>query len=357
MKYNEEIVSDCIDLLKELIATPSISKQEEETATILSRFLIQNGADINRFGNNIVVYQKNYDPQKPDIWLNSHHDTVYPNNGYTRKPFSPDVEDGKLFGLGSNDAGGCLVSLLATFLHLWKEELPFNLVFIASAEEEISGKKGMEMLVKKLKPADLAIVGEPTQMKMALAEKGLVVIDAEVTGKPGHAARDEGVNAIYLAMEDILKIRDFKFKRQSHYLGETKVSATIISAGKQHNVVPDKCTYTLDVRVTDAYTLEEAIEELQVGLHAKLTPRSLRLNSTRPLDGHPIMKAAIKCGIETFGSPTLSDQALIPFPSIKIGPGDSARSHSADEFIYIEEIEKGVLGYLLLLEKYVQLIK
>jgi acetylornithine deacetylase len=343
--------------LKELIATPSISKQEEETATILSRFLIQNGADINRFGNNIVVYQKNYDPQKPDIWLNSHHDTVYPNNGYTRKPFSPDIEDGKLYGLGSNDAGGCLVSLLATFLHLWKEELPFNLVFIASAEEEISGKKGMEMVVKKLKPADLAIVGEPTQMKMAMAEKGLVVIDAEVTGKPGHAARDEGVNAIYLAMEDILKIRSFKFKKQSQYLGKTKVSATIISAGKQHNVVPDKCTYTLDVRVTDAYTLEEAVEELQVGLHAKLTPRSLRLNSTRPLDGHPIMKAAIKCGIETFGSPTLSDQALIPYPSIKIGPGDSARSHSADEFIYIEEIEKGVLGYLLLLEKYVQLLK
>ena len=213
MKYNEEIVSDCIDLLKELIATPSISKQEEETATILSRFLIQNGADINRFGNNIVVYQENYDPQKPDIWLNSHHDTVYPNNGYTRKPFSPDIEDGKLYGLGSNDAGGCLVSLLATFLHLWKEELPFNLVFIASAEEEISGKKGMELVVKNLKPADLAIVGEPTQMKMALAEKGLVVIDAEVTGKPGHAARDEGVNAIYLAMEDILKIRDFKFKK------------------------------------------------------------------------------------------------------------------------------------------------
>ncbi|NVJ86200.1 MAG: M20/M25/M40 family metallo-hydrolase [Algoriphagus sp.] len=351
----EEITGACIQLLRELIKIPSFSKKEEETATTISRFLVTNEVDFERYGNNIVAFAKPYDSTKPSVWLNSHHDTVKPNKAYTRDPFSPDIEDGKLYGLGSNDAGGPLVSLLGAFLVLKDKPLPFNLIFIASAEEEISGKKGIALVLEHLPEPELVLVGEPTQMKMALAEKGLMVLDAEVVGKPGHAARNEGINAIYLALDDLQKITNFEFKKVSPYLGKSKVSATIIQAGSQHNVVPDRCTYTLDVRVTDVYTLEEALEELKESLTAKLTPRSMRLRSSKTPENHPIIKASAKCGMETFGSPTLSDQALIPYPSVKIGPGDSARSHSADEFIYISEIEKAIVDYVLLLEKYAQI--
>ncbi|TFV97717.1 M20/M25/M40 family metallo-hydrolase [Algoriphagus kandeliae] len=351
----EPVTEECIQLLQELISIPSFSKKEEETATAISKFLIKKEIDFERFGNNIIAYAKSFDATKPTVWLNSHHDTVKPNKAYTRDPFSPDIEDGKLFGLGSNDAGGPLVSLLGAFLILKDKELPFNLIFIASAEEEISGKKGISLVLEHLTEPELVIVGEPTQMKMALAEKGLMVLDCEVIGKPGHAARNEGINAIYLALEDLEKVKNFEFKKVSPYLGKSKVTATIIQAGSQHNVVPDLCTFTLDVRVTDVYTLEEALEELQNSLSAKLVPRSLRLRSSKTPEDHPIIRASAKCGMETFGSPTLSDQALIPYPSVKIGPGDSARSHSADEFIYISEIEKAVVDYVVLLEKYAQI--
>ncbi|MCS5489505.1 M20/M25/M40 family metallo-hydrolase [Algoriphagus limi] len=351
----ELVTEECIQLLQELISIPSFSKKEEETATAISKFLVKKEVDFERFGNNIVAYAKPFDTNKPTVWLNSHHDTVKPNKAYTRDPFSPDIEEGKLFGLGSNDAGGPLVSLLGAFLILREKELPFNLVYIASAEEEISGKKGIAMVLEHLPEPELVIVGEPTQMKMALAEKGLMVLDAEVFGKPGHAARNEGINAIYLALDDLEKVKNFEFKKISPYLGKSKVTATIIQAGSQHNVVPDLCSYTLDVRVTDAYTLEEALEELENSLSAKLIPRSLRLRSSKTPDDHPIIRASAKCGMETFGSPTLSDQALIPYPSVKIGPGDSARSHSADEFIYVREIEKAVVDYVVLLEKYAQI--
>lgn len=355
MEIQDSIVQDCIQLLKDLIATPSYSKQEEDTATLLSRFFIKKEIEFERKYNNIMAYANGFDPEKPTIWLNSHHDTVRPNAGYTKDPFSPIIEDGKLFGLGSNDAGGPLVSLIACFLHFVGKEMPFNILLIASAEEEISGKNGIESLVPFLPAAELAIVGEPTLMKMAIAEKGLMVIDATVKGKSGHAAREEGINAIYLALDDLLKIKEFSFKRTSKFLGKSKVSATIIHSGTQHNVVPDTCEYTLDVRVTDAYTLEEALEELKENLNAELKPRSLRLQSSKVPQKHPILTVGIKLGMDTYGSPTLSDQALIPYPSIKIGPGDSARSHTADEFIYIKELEKGILNYILILEKYAEL--
>jgi acetylornithine deacetylase len=284
--------------------------------------------------------------------LNSHHDTVKPNAGYTKNPFEAIIEDERLYGLGSNDAGGALVCLLATFLHFYSKELPYNLIFIASAEEEIGGKNGIGCVLDHIPACELAIVGEPTKMQLAVAEKGLLVIDAISKGKAGHAARNEGENAIYNAMEDILKIRDFKFKKSSTYLGTNKVSVTVIEAGQQHNVVPDRCHFTLDVRVTDAYSLEGAFKELQNNLSADLTARSFRLQSSFLPEGHKMMAVAETLGMQKYGSPTLSDQALIPFDSVKIGPGDSARSHAADEFIELEEIEKGIKIYAALLDHY-----
>lgn len=341
-----------VNLLKELIATPSFSKHEEDTATLLARFFLENEVEFQRKQNNFWAFARPFNPNKPTVWLNSHHDTVKPNSGYTKDPFSPIVEEGKLFGLGSNDAGGCLVSLIAAFLYFRNRDLPFNLLLIASAEEEISGVYGMSSLIDLLPQAELAIVGEPTQMRFAVAEKGLMVIDAKVTGKAGHAARNEGVNAIYLALQDLAVLKHFKFSKKSKFLGESKVSATVIHAGTQHNVVPDLCEFTLDVRVTDAYTLEEALHELSSQLSAKLSPRSMRLRSSSLPQNHPMWSVAKELNIETFGSPTLSDQALIPYPSVKIGPGDSARSHSADEFIYLEEIKTGIQGYISILEAY-----
>lgn len=355
MKVNEEILQSSIQLLQELIFTPSFSKEEDDTATLLGRFFVKNKVDFQRKGNNLWAFSSPYNETKPSVWLNSHHDTVKPNIGYTKDPFHPHIEDDKLYGLGSNDAGGPLVSLIAAFLHFQEKPLPFNLLLIASAEEEISGKNGIASLIPELPPCELAIVGEPTLMKLALAEKGLMVVDAMVRGKSGHAAREEGVNAIYKALEDLQKIRNFEFERVSPFLGKSKVSATVIHSGQQHNVVPDLCEFTLDVRVTDAYSLEEAFEELKSNLSAELKPRSMRLQSSRVPTDHLILKVAEKLQLECYGSPTLSDQALIPYPSVKIGPGDSARSHTADEYIFVSEIKEGIQGYLNLLNTYAEL--
>ncbi len=351
-EYIEKLTGEAISLLKRLIETPSFSKEEGETAGIITEFLQSKAIRSSRKGNNVWATNRHFDPLLPSILLNSHHDTVKPNQGYTRDPFEAKAEAGKLYGLGSNDAGGCLVSLIMAFVYFHEQKLPYNLILVASAEEEISGKGGIEYLLPDLPEIDLAIVGEPTLLQLAVAEKGLLVIDAEVRGKAGHAARDEGVNAIYEALADLNLIKDYCFEKKSDYLGENKVTATVIQAGGQHNVVPDRCTYTLDVRVTDAYSLEETLEELRSVLRADLKPRSLRLNSSRIDSSHKILRVADQMGLTLYGSPTLSDQALIPYPSVKIGPGDSARSHTADEFIYLEEVGQGVRFYIDLLKTY-----
>lgn len=346
------MTNDALFLLQTLIETPSLSREEELSATLLEDFFHSISIPTRRSGNNVWAFNEYFDATLPTILLNSHHDTVKPNQGYERDPYKAVIEDGKLFGLGSNDAGASLVSLIAAFSYFFNKKIPYNLVLAATAEEEISGKNGIASILPELPELHLAIVGEPTLLQMAVAEKGLLVIDAVVQGKAGHAARDEGENAIYKALEDLNLIKDYRFKKQSAYLGENKVTATVISAGSQHNVVPDICTYTLDVRVTDAYSLEEALEELAQVLKAELQPRSLRLNSSKIASDHKILRVANKLGLKLFGSPTLSDQALIPFPSVKIGPGDSARSHTADEFIYLDEVAHGIDLYINLLNNY-----
>lgn len=347
---HKNLFQHALTLLETLIAIPSFSKEESGTAAVIEDFFKKNGVDTNRAGNNVWVKNKHFDAAKPTILLNSHHDTVKPNAGYTRDPFKPEIKDSKLFGLGSNDAGGPLVALMATFLHYFNSnDLAYNLLFAASAEEEISGTGGIESIWSSLGPIEFAIVGEPTLCDMAIAEKGLMVLDCIVKGKPGHAAREEGINAIYLAMKDIEWFRTFKFPKVSDTLGEMKTSVTIINSGTQHNVVPADCKFTVDVRVTDAYTLEEALSIIRSNITSEATPRSLRMRSSGiPLD-HPLVQSAKKLNLKLYGSPTTSDQALIPVPSVKIGPGDSARSHSADEFIFVDEIEKGIQTYIKLL--------
>lgn len=341
-----------IELLKDLIRTESFSRQENETADKLASYLLTAGTHPNRIKNNVWAKNKHFDPQKPTILLNSHHDTVKPNPGYTRNPFEPSLEDGKLYGLGSNDAGGCLVSLMATFLYYYeKPNLKYNLIFAASAEEEVSGTDGMELLFPQLGPIDFAIVGEPTQMNIAVAEKGLMVIDCTAKGKAGHAARDEGENAIYKALNDLDWIRNFRFEKVSQHLGPIKMTVTIINAGSQHNVVPETCTFTIDVRLTDAYTMEEVFQTIQANVSSELKPRSFRLKPSFIDREHSLVLAAQKLGSTPFGSPTTSDQALIPAPSVKMGPGDSARSHMADEFIYVEEINEGIQKYIQILDE------
>lgn len=340
-----------LELLKELIATPSFSKEETHTAAILEAFFKKHDVPSWRQMNNVWARNKHYRAALPTLLLNSHHDTVRPNNGYTRDPFTPTMEDGKLFGLGSNDAGGPLVSLIATFLHYYhRSDLPFNLVMAATAEEEISGVNGVESIWSLLQPIDFAIVGEPTLCGIATAEKGLMVLDCVAHGKPGHAAREEGVNAIYEAMQDIAWLRTYRFPKVSETLGEMKMTVTVINAGKQHNVVPGTCDFTVDVRVTDAYTLEDALAIIREHVKSDVTPRSLRMRSSGIDKDHPLVQAANKLKIYQYGSPTTSDQALIPVPSIKMGPGDSARSHSADEFIFVEEIRSGINTYINLLD-------
>ena len=340
-----------IDLLKELISTPSFSKEEEETAAIIGKFFALKGIPASRVGNNIYALNKNYDAAKPSILLNSHHDTVKPNKGYTQDPFTPIEKEGKLFGLGSNDAGGCLVSLIATFLHFYeKENLSHNIVFAASAEEEISGVNGIELVLPYLGNINFGIVGEPTKMEMAVAERGLMVIDCVANGKAGHAARNEGVNALYIALEDIDWIRKCKFDKVSPLLGESRMTVTIIGTdNQQHNVVPPQCKFVIDVRVNELYTFDEILDSLKQNLKSQFKPRTTRMKSTSiPMD-HPLIKAGIALGRGYYGSPTTSDKALMPFPALKMGPGDSARSHTADEFVYVDEIKEGIELYIKLL--------
>lgn len=348
-----EVYTDtALQILQQLIAIPSISREEQGTAAALLAFLKQRGIAANRLGNNVWAANKHFQSGKPTILLNSHHDTVKPAAGYTLDPYAPIIRDGKLFGLGSNDAGGALVSLLAAFLKYYdRADLKYNLVFAATAEEEISGAGGVASLLPHLEPVWLGIVGEPTQMKMAIAEKGLLVLDCEVKGVPGHAARDEGENALYAAMEDIAWFRNYSFPRVSDTLGKVKMTVTIIQAGSQHNVIPGSCTYTVDIRNTEQYSHEELLAEIRAHVKAEVRPRSLRLQPSGILANHPVVLAGARLGWATFGSPTLSDQALMNFDTIKIGPGDSARSHTADEFIYLSEIEQGISGYCSLLEE------
>ncbi len=343
---------DVLRFLKDLIAIQSFSREEEQTAALIKQVFADNGIDAKQHLFNLWAVNKHFDPAKPTLLLNSHHDTVKPNKGYTKDPFAPIEEDGKLYGLGSNDAGGALVCLIATFIHFYdKKNLKYNLVMAATAEEEISGKNGIECILDQLPEIDVAIVGEPTLMDMAVSEKGLLVVDAVAKGKSGHAAREEGDNAIYKAIADIDWIKNYRFEKVSDTLGPMKMSVTLVNAGTQHNVVPDECSYTIDIRVTDAYTHEEVLEILDQHTLATLTPRSVRLKSSSIPTNHPLVQAGLSLGRKPYGSPTTSDQALIPVPSLKMGPGDSARSHSADEFIYIHELKDGVNLYIDLLEK------
>ena len=346
---------DTLQFLKDLISIQSFSREEEGTATLIKKVFAENGIECKQHLNNIWAVNKHFDESKPTILLNSHHDTVKPNKGYTKNPYSPIIEGGKLFGLGSNDAGGPLVSLITTFIHFYGEEnLKYNLVMAATAEEEISGKNGIESILNKLPKIDVAVVGEPTLMNLAVSEKGLLVIDGLAKGKSGHAAREEGDNAIYKAIKDIEWIKNYQFDKVSETLGSMKMSVTMVNAGSQHNVVPDECSYTIDIRVTDAYTHEEVLEIINKNTLAEITPRSVRLKSSSIATDHPLVQAGLELGRKTYGSPTLSDQAIIPVPSLKIGPGDSARSHTADEFIYIDELEEGVELYIKMLEKVIR---
>lgn len=348
------LFKDSLELLQKLIAIPSLSKEEALTAEAIDGFLKDRGVNSHRKDNNIWAFNKHYDASKPTILLNSHHDTVKPNPGYTRDPFSPDLEDGKLFGLGSNDAGGCLVSLIACFMHFYEQEnLKYNLCLAATAEEEISGTNGLELIVPELGPLEFAIVGEPTLMDLAIAERGLMVLDCVSHGKAGHAAREEGENAIYKAMKDIEWFRTYEFAKKSALFGPIKMSVTIIEAGSQHNVVPAVCNFTVDVRVTDAYRNEEVLKIIRQHVNCDVIPRSIRLKSSSISVNHPIVVAGLALGRKTYGSPTTSDQALLDIPSLKMGPGDSARSHMADEFIYVNEIEEGINLYIELIRKIV----
>jgi acetylornithine deacetylase len=344
---------EAIELLKELIAMPSFSKQEDQTAGILCRFLGVKGIMHNRVGNNVFAVNKYFDTTLPTILLNSHHDTVKPNPQYSKDPFSPLVQDGKLFGLGSNDAGGCLVSLIAAFLHFYDQTgLKYNLVIAATAEEEISGTGGIEAIIPHLPTIDAAIVGEPTQMQMAVAERGLMVLDCTSTGKAGHAAREEGENAIYKAFRDIEWFRNYRFPNVSDLLGENKMSVTVIETeNKAHNVVPGQCRFVVDTRINELYSFEEVLEIIKAHVECDVKPRSIRLRSTSISLQHPLVSAGLTLGRTYYGSPTTSDKALMPFPALKMGPGDSARSHTADEYICLDEIREGIELYIKVLEQ------
>lgn len=350
-----ELYRDAVHLLKQLIAIPSFSREEDKTAGIIGQFLSERNIIHERHLNNIYSVNRHFNPAQPTILLNSHHDTVKPNHQYTRDPFHALEEDGRLYGLGSNDAGGPLVSLIATYIYFYERtELKYNLALAASAEEEISGKNGIETIMPLLPKIDFAIVGEPTQMNLAIAEKGLLVLDCTTQGRSGHAARDEGDNAVYKALKDIEWFRNFIFPKVSKTLGPMKMSVTVINTeNKAHNVVPAQCHFVVDVRVTDEYTHEEVLELITKYVSAEVKPRSMRMRSSKIDITHPIVQAGVKFGKKTYGSPTTSDQALIAAPSLKCGPGDSARSHTADEYIYLNEIEEGIEQYIKMIHELV----
>jgi acetylornithine deacetylase len=340
-----------IGLLKKLISTPSFSKEEEKAAEIIRQFLEDEDIEFEVKKNNTWAWNRHYKKGKPVLLLNSHIDTVRPAKGYRLDPFHP-LEDGdKLFGLGSNDAGGSLVSLLAVFIHFYnREDLPWNLVFAATAEEEISGRQGLEIVLPEICPISFAIIGEPTRMELAIAEKGLLVLDCYAYGKSGHAAREEGENALYKAMEDIDILRNYKFERISDMLGNVKITVTQIEAGTQHNVIPDVCHFVVDVRTNELYSNKDTAIIISELISSEVKPRSFRLNSSGISTDHPITRLARELGIRVYGSPTTSDQAILSFPSVKMGPGDSARSHTADEFIFKSEIIAGIERYISLIE-------
>jgi len=350
-----ELTNNAIELLKKLIETPSFSYEEDQTAVHIENWFKQNNIPCKRKKNNVWAVNKNFDHSKPTLLLNSHHDTVKPNNGYTKDPFRAIIEDGKLYGLGSNDAGGCLVSLMATFAHFYhRENLKYNLVLVASAEEECSGTNGLNSMLSVIPKVDVAIVGEPTLMQLAIAEKGLVVFDALVKGTPSHAAHPNNDNPIYKVGKVLEWFEHYAFEKNSEVLGEVKMTVSQINAGFQHNAVPAEVKLVVDVRVNDKYSNQEIADILKQNSPCdSVEPRSLRLNSSSIPKDHPLVKAGIDLGRETYGSPTLSDQAALSCPSLKLGPGDSTRSHSADEFIWLKEIEEGIDLYIKVLEKVV----
>ncbi|MBS9462040.1 M20 family metallo-hydrolase [Flagellimonas sp. 389] len=353
--HQTELTQKAIQLLKELIAIRSFSEEEDETADVIQKWLANFGIKTERQFNNVYAFNKYFDENKPTLLLNSHHDTVKPNSAYNKDPFDPHIEDGKLFGLGSNDAGGCLVSLLATFTYFYNhEDLSHNIIIAATAEEENAGERSLRGLLPMLPEIDVAVVGEPTLMDLAIAEKGLVVFDAVVKGTPSHAAHPNDNNSIYNTIEVLEWFKKYTFDKTSDALGEVKMTVTQINAGSQHNVVPAQVDLVIDVRVNDCYSNEEIAEMLQNEAPCKITPRSLRLNSSAIDPDHDLVKSGLALGRKTYGSPTLSDQAALSCQSVKLGPGDSTRSHSADEFIYLDEIEKGIALYIKILEGFLK---
>ena len=342
---------DAIDILKGMISRPSFSRDEGLVADFLQQTWEKAGYKVNRSGNNLWLIAPGFDIEKPTLLLNSHVDTVKPASGWTRDPFTPEeTDEERLYGLGSNDAGASIVSLYECFRVLSEKEQPYNLIFLASCEEEVSGKNGLESVLPKLPPIAFAVVGEPTGMQPAVAEKGLMVLDCVSIGKSGHAARNEGVNAIYLAMKDMEWFHTYQFPKKSDFLGPVKMSVTMIHAGTQHNVVPDRCEFTVDIRTNEFYSNERLFELIKQQVGCEVKARSFRLNSTRTDMNHPFVQRALLLGKTPFGSPTLSDQALMPFPSVKMGPGDSARSHAADEYIELMEIREAIDTYVRLLD-------
>ena len=344
----QALTQESIDLLRQLIATPSVSRDEKATADIIEAFLRQHvKGEVKRIYNNVYVHTPHHDNTRPTLLMNSHHDTVKPSASYTRDPFEPTCEDGRIYGLGSNDAGASVVSLIAAYRHLEEQPLPYNMLLAISAEEEVMGEHGMRALLPELETIDMALVGEPTGMQAAVGERGLVVMDCTAHGVRGHAARNEGVNALYKAIEDIERIRNYRFERQSTLLGDIKMTVTQINAGTQHNVVPDECKFVIDIRTTDAYSNEETAHLVQELLESDATPRSTRVHASAIYPDHPLVKAALAIGRDTFVSPTTSDMALMHgIPSLKMGVGQSARSHSADEYVLESEIVEGIGIYI-----------
>ena len=338
--------SEAVGLLRRLIATPSPSRDEARTGDLLHAFLAERGARPERLHNNIWARSEGFDPARPTLLLNSHHDTVRPAASWTRDPYTPAIEGDRLYGLGSNDAGASVVALTEAFLALRTRELPFNLLLALTAEEECMGEHGIRALLPELGRIDLAVVGEPTGMQAAAGERGLVVLDCTAHGRSGHAARGEGINALYIALEDIARLRGFRFERESALLGPIGLAVTQIEAGTQHNVVPDTCRFVVDIRTTDAYTNEETVALLRAAIRSEAVPRSTRIRAVALDDLHPLMRAARTAGRTAFVSPTTSDRTLMPFPALKMGPGESSRSHAADEYIRLAEIEDGITVYM-----------
>lgn len=346
----EQYVKEAVALLKRLIATPSVSRDEKKAADIMEQAIRDYGFEPHREANNVWAIDPHYEEQKPTLLLNAHIDTVKPVESWKRDPFLPTIENDTLYGLGSNDCGGGLCSLLQIFRMLTQKQQAYNLVYLASAEEEVSGKDGISRALPLLPSIDVAIVGEPTGMQPAVAEKGLMVLDVIAHGKSGHAARNEGINAIYEALDDMRWIRDYQFKKVSEFLGPTKMTLTVVNAGTQHNVIPDTCTMLVDIRTNEFYDNEELYHFICSHLKSECKAHSFRLKSSHIDPDHPLVKRCVELGMKPFGSPTLSDQALMPFPSFKLGPGESSRSHSADEFIYISEIADAINKYTQLLD-------